>query len=33
MTMDAAEVERLKAMMEWEGARTAPPAEIGRAHV
>ena len=26
MTMDAAEVERLKAMMEWEGARTAPPA-------
>ena len=25
MTMDAAEVERLKAMMEWEGARTAPP--------
>ena len=26
MTMDAAEVERLKAMMEWEGTRTAPPA-------
>ncbi|TNE58942.1 MAG: aromatic ring-hydroxylating dioxygenase subunit alpha, partial [Sphingomonadales bacterium] len=28
--MDPTEIERLKALMEWEGTRTAPPAGFPR---